>query len=183
MSRILCIDNGLANMGVAVMEKADDGAWIPILMRCYKTSGDRALAHLRQADELARRCAEQARNLRDVIRAYRIKRMVAEVPQGGASYDAVVHMNIAYGMLIAAAEFSDLAVEWYGPSETRRAAGVPFRLPGKGRGRELKKMIVAAMEKIYPALADLGPFDQREHIADALTVFEAAQSGNLVRGA
>lgn len=184
-NRILALDPGVANLGAAVMEKIslDDHPgfrWEPIHLACLQTKASDKVLNIRQSSDLVRRLQEQSRALKDLIRAFNIRRVVAEIPDTGArSAAALRHLMLSTAFVVTAAEWEELAIEIYTPKETREAAGVP---KGVRKDAVVKKIVMATMGKKYPLLIEMFPHaNKQEHVADALSVFEAARNGVLVR--
>lgn len=187
MSKILAVDSGYANLGAVVMEKVATlytheefkvSDYKPIAMYCLQTEKNTRKVGLRCADDNARRIMEMAGKLCTIIREHGIKRMVVELPHtGGQSAAAVRVMAYSTALIVTVAECFNMACEFYTPYETRAAAGAK----GVG-GKDVKKQVMAEMERRYPGLAEAFPtLGKREHVADALATFEAARGGNLVR--
>ncbi|MBI4396862.1 MAG: hypothetical protein HY548_07190, partial [Elusimicrobia bacterium] len=114
------------------------------------------------------------RAVREVVDRNGIRRVVVELPNGGAlSARAIRAMALSTGMIIAVIELLGLAYEFYTPSETRLAA--------TGRIKNVsKEEVIEAICGRYPDITS-GPKCEMEHICDALATFEAAKNGNLVR--
>lgn len=180
MSKILAVDAGFANVGLAVMEHVADKIWRPVELACVQTEKCNRKTSLRAPDDNARRIADATRGVKDVIVRHGIKAMVVELPPGGAPRMNILKMlSLASGMIIAIGECFDMAVEYYTPQDTRRAAGVPIGVKDKDN---VKKIVMEEMGRLYPELAQEFPaIERRNHVADALSCFEAAREGVLVR--
>lgn len=178
MPKVMAVDSGLANIGVAIMHWTGT-EWVPTSLLTLNSKPTDRLLEVRMSSDLARRVAEQTRALGAVIKEHGIKHLVGEIPNAGAmSADALRSMMLGLGLLVSTAESAGLITEYYDPGATRAAAGVPRSVR---KGVEVKKIVMANMAKIYPALSTLRLIAEREHAADALATFEAAKSGNLVR--
>lgn len=178
--KILALDPGLAAMGVAIMEKGGQD-WVPVKMICLRTEKQTRLVNVRASDDLVRRVVEQAVALRRIVREHSIKRVVSEMYSVGAQSAAALRsMMLSAGMLATFMELEEIAVEWYSPWESRKAAGVPGQVRARG---DVKEIVMSNMGDKYPSLNEIGTKADREHIADALSVFEAARSNLLVRSA
>lgn len=191
--KILCVDAGYASVGAAVMEfrkfnvpPALQGKWWPVDMVCVQTEKSDRLLALRKQDDFARRVAEGIRELVKLADKHDVAGMVAELPPvGSASPNAMRPLALASGMIAAFAEAyrkpttgANLLVEWYTPEETRSAAGVPRTV----KGQAVKKHVMAWAAVLYPEIDGLfSTVDKKNHVADALSCFEAARHGNLVR--
>lgn len=186
MRKVMAVDAGFANVGVAVMAygagaPGGEVAWHPVELGCIQTEKCGRKMKIGQQDDNARRIGEATRAICEIIRRHDIKAMVVELPAGGGPRANVVMMlALASGMIVAIAECFGLAVEYYTPSDTRRAAGVPSTTKDRDN---VKKIVMAEMGRLYPALERAFPaLERRNHVADALSCFEAARHGNIVRG-
>ncbi len=175
MTKILAIDPAMAATGLAVMERQSAGNWEPVELLCVRTSRSDAKVNMRMAHDDVRRIREQLAGIRTVVRRHEIKRIVAELPDCGArDQRSAVAMAYVRAMVAAIYEFDqDMAIEFYTPRETRLAA--------TGRADPTKRHVMECMEHYYPDLAQIKTLAEREHVADALSTFEAAKRGNLVR--
>lgn len=186
--RVLALDPGIANCGVAVMEYTVDLAgplplpaprWVPIDMLCLRTEKSSRKLGLRQSDDDARRVGEITRALKGLCEKWGLHRMVAELPNTGAQ-DAKSAKWLAYAgaMTVTFAETMSMAVEYYTPLERLVAA----KVPGSLRGDAQKKAVIASMRERYPIFEQAFPhYNTAEHVADALATFEAARIGVLIR--
>lgn len=181
--RIIAIDAGYANMGVAVMELREvesSREWWPIDLACIQTEKSHRKTGLRQSDDHARRIAESTRELKGLVLKHKVDAALVELPPAGSQ-----NANVARTLAFAAAQVTTfvecmgLATEWFTPSDTRRAAGVSSGITDKDH---VKEIVMAEMGKKYPSLEVLFKAkERRNHVADALATFEAGRHGNLVR--
>lgn len=179
MSKVMCVDSGLASIGVAIM-KWDGREWRPTLLKTLYSKPADKLLEVRQSSDCARRIEEQSRALAGLIHQEQIAHLVAELPDTGAqSADALRAMMLGMALLVSTVEHFKLIKEYYTPYETRAAAKVPR---GVRKGNEVKKFVIANMRAMYPELETVRLACDREHAADALACFEAARNGNIVRG-
>lgn len=180
-SKVICVDSGYANAGVAVMEKLGL-EWMPIELVCIQTQASDKKLNLRVADDNARRIAEVSRGIRDLVIKHRqgLRGMLVELPHaGGQNANALRAMAYSTGMMVAIIECFDLPYEFYSPDQTRAAAGVPRSSAGRDK---TKKIVMDNMAVKYPMLMELfSTLERREHPADALATFEAGRHGSLVR--
>lgn len=172
--KILALDPGFAATGAVVMEWKGN-VWWPAEMKCIRTTKDDAKLGVRVAEQDVTRVQETARALVDIIDRHQIKMMVVELPHGGAqSSRAVRAMALSTGLIAGLVEYFGLAVEWLTPDDTRIAA--------VGSRKATKDQVMAGMAVRYPALNDIKTKAEKEHIADAMSCFRAAElAGNLVR--
>lgn len=171
---ILAVDVGFVATGVALMAREGAG-WRAAMVACISAPPDPRKRKLLVAHQDAARVAHIARRLRDIVRNYGVKRIVVELPHGGAQGARANRcMGMATAMIVALAECEGLAAEYYTPMDTRTAA-VP------GARKVSKDEVAAAMSKRWPGVVPQAPREVREAVADALATFAAAESGNLVR--
>ena len=195
---VMALDIGFAHTGIAVFDVSKTPALI-VHLSCVRPKKDTKKKHLLVADSDIDRVQRMVRGIVDVVRQFDIGKMVVEMPSGGAQgARANRAMGIATGMIVSLKECLGLAAEYYSPNDTREAA-VGRIDPGpkvrKGMTDEEKKRIkqereafkkgikmrvMEAMEKKYPELGRIDIMADKEHIADAVSTFEAAKNGNLV---
>jgi Holliday junction resolvasome RuvABC endonuclease subunit len=128
---------------------------------------------VRMADDNAYRSAQIAFRLRDLVKQYKIKAVVGELPPGGAkSARAMSQMALATGTIAATFALLGLPVEWVSPFEVKLAV--------TGKKSATKDEIMDAITVKYGKSLESqkGKF---EHIADAIGAYLAAKEGNLVR--
>ena len=128
----------------------------------------------RKSEDYADRAAQIALQLRDLIRANKVKALVAELPNGGAkSARAISQMAMASGVVSAVAALLDLPIEWVTPGETKKAV--------TGNLNAGKKEIQDAIRKLYPKAKFPKASSSFEHIADSCGAYHAARTSNVVR--
>ena len=174
--RIAAVDVGFASSGIAVMEHTRLG-WEPVALRCLRTEPSANKKHLRVADDDAERVMSQAREFLAIIARHNVIALVVETPHGGAkSSRASRCMGLATGMIATIAAATGVAVEWYGPDQTRSAA--------TGDKKATKTQVINGASKAFGSV-DFQAMPnnvEREAIADALATFLAAlELGNVVR--
>lgn len=185
MSRILCVDAGLAHIGAAVIE-TNTHLLLPtfppkpkpeeiVQLYYFGTEKCDQRIKLRMSDDKHRRVQECARFYAEVVRRHDIKRAACELPQWGApNSQSSVDLCFISIPLVASLEVLGVAVEWYSPQEAKRAA--------TGRSHATKGQVMAAMEARFPrVLVDFPTAGKREHVCDALSVWMAAKDGALAR--
>jgi len=206
MSLILALDVGFEATGAAVFDVLPGGEGTLVQVACFRPKKNPNKKHLHVADVDMERILAISRGLYDLIDTMDLKRVVAEIPSGGAkSARAVRCMALASGMIGAIVEGRKLAVEWYSQNDTRRAGlgeeaymmdilakkadasmdATARKALKKERDKAkvgIKKRIMERMRDKYPDLKAVWEVvADMEHIADACSTFEAAKSGNLVR--
>lgn len=171
MSYLLCVDPGHANAGAAVIESSTGSV---IALRLCETRRHDQKQRWRYADDQARRTQELARFYHGLMTEFSIKRLLVELPIGGApNSQAATDLARASTVLVAVAEVHGCAMEWYSPSEVKRAA--------TGRANASKLEVMTAIDKIYNVAVQFPRASQREHICDALGVWLAGRTGALAR--
>ena len=173
--RIAAFDIGFATTGAVIMAKDPSGThWYMQKSYFIKTEADKSKKALRKADQDVARVAESARKIKAIIETHSIRRMVVEIPHGGGkSSRAVRCMALATAKIATIAELLELAVEWYSPDDTRKAA--------TGSRVASKQSVVDAMGSKHPQVFGYSTQEAREAVADAAATFEAARNGVLVR--
>lgn len=167
--RLLSLDVGMRGCGWVVFDASD-----PLACGTIVTEKDKRKT-VRQSDDNAHRAAVLATGIRTICRNYQVAGIIGELPSGGAlSAKAMKHMALATGVVAATAAVLDIPVEWTDPNSVKLAL-CGYRSASKD------EMMNAAKAKF----GDLAMFPKQkgnfEHIADALGVFLAMQSSNLVR--
>lgn len=176
MSLILAVDVGLANIGAVVVDAgpSPEMAAIREYAYCHTEKSDKK-ARWRYSDDRARRCAEGARFLAGLIKKHGIKRVMAELPSGGAPNSAAAtDLASAATMLVTVIELMECAFEYYDPREVKKAA--------TGKSLASKDQVMDAVALRFPGIMEVFPYKkQREHVSDAAAVWLAGQHGTLAR--
>ena len=176
--RVIAIDAGVANIGVAVMELVSGSwdSWRPAELLLIQTEADPRKGRIRAADSDMERVKEAMRQMGEVIERHDIKRMAVELPvAGGQSAAAVKFMALASAICAHAEVRYNLFTEWYSPGECKKCVA--------GRWTSSKTLVANAIEAKYRAVVEQFPAcEQREHVVDALACFETAlRLGNVCR--
>lgn len=165
---ILAIDAGFVNCGWAII----CGGAI-VATGCIRTEKSGRKQAVRVADDDAARCASIARGLVAVIAAHGVKGVVAELPSAGAKgARAIACMARAGAVLATLVELLHLPAEWVTPGAVKQVAGAK---------NASKEAVEAAVLRRWPAAPLPELKAEREHVADALGAYLAAEQGTLVR--
>ena len=128
---------------------------------------------VRKADDDAERAALIARGLKQLVKDHAINGILAELPHGGAKgARALRTMGLATGVVVAVVELRELPCEWYDPQSVKLVAG---------KKNASKLDVERAVLKRWPQAQLPSAKGQREHCADAIAVFMAAEEANLIR--
>lgn len=165
---VLAVDAGFTACGWAVLKAGQ-----PVAAGCIRTEKTNRKRAVRVADDDAERCAYLARELARIVQAHNVKGLVAEMPSaGGQSARAVACMAKAGAVLAAVVELLQLPAEWLTPGEIKAVAG------SKSAS---KADVEAAVLRRWPNAPLPSLKCEREHVADALAAFMAAEHGSLCR--
>jgi len=105
---------------------------------------------------------EMSRRITAFIDKHGVRNMVVELPHGGAkSSRAARTMGMASAMIADIAVHKQLNVEWFTPTDIKKAA--------TDKVSAEKDEVMAAMGSMFPGINDI-PKVRREHIADACAV-------------
>lgn len=173
------IDAGVANMGVAIMERnaADpfEPYWTIAELELIQTQPNPRKKHMRAADDDLARVMECARRLDAILARHDIKRVAAEIPSGAQSAAAMKWMSFGAAVVGSVVALRDLYFEPYSQGEVKQV------ITGKATGA--KEDVLAAMERKWPqAIEQFPQKDRREHVLDALAVHETAMKlGNICK--
>lgn len=175
--KVLAADIGFTATGMVVFELQPGKADV-FHTACAHTSPEHKKRGIYVAHDDVRRTAQMVREIMRVYADNSCKGLICELPAAGAqNAKASRGMGIATGMIATMVEFMRCPAEWITPQESRKAAIGVCAAP---KGEEIKKLVMAAMEKRYPVLTGMKAKD-KEHIADALATFEAAKDRQMVR--
>lgn len=171
---ILSCDAGFNTTGCAVI--GPGGRIHSLWVICTAPKGGKK-RHFYIADEDAQRCAEIARMLRATIERYKIRLMICELPTGGAlGARAMRCMAMVTGVFVSVSELLRIPTIWVTPLQVKAVAG---------KMNATKQHVMDAVLRQIPALKEhpgwlaITP-GRREHAADALAAFLAAQRSPLV---
>ena len=165
---ILAVDAGFVACGWAVL-----CAGRIVATGCIRTERSEHKKALRVADDDAERCALIARSLARIVREHQVSGIVAELPGAGAKgARAISCMARAGAILATVAELLSLPTEWVTPSDVKKITG----------SRAASKLDVETVVLARWPRASLPKVKaEREHVADALGAYLAAEHGQLVR--
>lgn len=179
ITKILAVDIGFGSTGMAVVAITPGGQPELYTYTCLHTKPEHKRRGIYVAHDDVRRAMDITRGIRDYYMLNGCAGLAVELPSGGAQgAKANRAMGIATGLVAALAEVSLWPVEWITPGESRKAAIGRETAP---KGQDVKELVINAMAAKYGAtLAALKVMD-KEHVADALATFEAAQARQMVR--
>lgn len=177
MSSMMCVDPGLANVGLVVIQLGigiEDGQRI-VAAHHFSTERIDRKTRWRYADDKARRVQELARFYARIIKEHDIKRAAVELPTGGApNSQAATDLAYASAAIVGVMAVLDVVAEWYDPREVKKAA--------TGSVSASKDQMMAAICERWPSVLEGFPArGRREHVCDALGVWLAAEQGTLAR--
>lgn len=165
---LIAVDAGFTSVGWAVLVQGRI-----IACGCIRTERSPKKRAVRVADDDAERCAVIARQIAEVIRKHHVKGMLAELPSSGAkAARAMACMARAGAILATVAELLELPAAWVTPQEVKQIAG---------RKDASKDDVERAVLVRWPDAPLPKAKGEREHVADALAAYLAAEHGNLVR--
>ena len=175
---VLVVDAAFTHVGAAVIGLGADPEDDRLLeWACVKTEKSAAKKGVRVANDDAERCAEVFREMRDLVRRWKVAAMVAELPGGSQSARAARCLGAATAIMACVAEAFGLPAVWTDESSGKLAFV-------KSRAATKEQMIAAAKavwrsRKVEQRLE--GPACKLEHVADALAAFEVAKNDNVVK--
>ncbi len=165
---LLALDPSFRSTGWAVLKAGDI-----LACGCIRTEPSTSKTSVRVADDDAECCQRIARQLADLIRKYAIGGIIAELPTGGSKNSRANGCMARAGAIVAVvAEMLKIPAEWTTP----------------GAGKEITGKKVASKKEVEKAVLCRWPDAPlpktkcgREHVADALAAYVAAENGVLVR--
>ena len=165
---LLSLDIGFRFTGWSVFNKN-----MIIAYGCITTKKSK-LKSARTADDDARCCAEIANQLTVIIKEYKVKAVIGEMPHGGAqSARPNRTMALASGVTSAVAAVLNLPVSWTTPLQVKLAA--------TGRNKADKEDVIKGIkEKFKYFKFEYSDETEFEHIADSIGAYLALKSDNLV---
>jgi Holliday junction resolvasome RuvABC endonuclease subunit len=176
---VLAVDAGFSNTGYALL----DGAGGIVELRVIRTKATGKVHSVRKMDDDGERCkyiaAELAKLFKDGTSAIRpVRAVVCEFPTGGAlSARALRCMALVTGVIVAVTECYGVPLVPVAPDQTKRLTG---------RLNASKQEIQSLVENHWPELRSRPdwfrmPACEKEHVADALGAYLAAQKDPLLR--
>lgn len=165
---VLAVDVGFVATGWAVL-----AAGRIISVGCIRTDGSDRKRGVRASDSDAERTACIARQLDRVIRGFQIRGVIAELPTAGAKgARAIACMARASAIVATVVELHGLPAEFVTPMDVKKVTGT---------ATASKDEVEAAVIRRWPAASLPKLKCEREHVADALGAYLAAENGTLVR--
>jgi len=137
----------------------------------------------------AERAQKITKDLLDVIEEYEVQGIVSEIPAGSQSARAAKLLGTSVGLMIGLCTTARLPIDWYMEGSVKEAlcgrrdankrdmieAAVDFV-----GGKKKEKQTNAGTRRDYFICGEWWPYGKAEHIADAIGVYVAARSSNLV---
>jgi len=179
--RMLAIDPGFKNTGVAVLEFNDD-EWFIIHTSLIKTEKSSKKLGVRVADDTVRRCEEIARALQKIIDNTKVSLFAVETPSGGGkSASAVKAMALATGVVSTVIALNKKPAVWCTPTDVKKATiGTKTASKLAIMDYACEKFPTLRSEYTHIKGASKGKLrNDFEHIADAIGVFEAVKEDPL----
>jgi len=165
---ILAVDAGFTATGYAVVK-----AGRILTCGCFRTKRSNRKHGLRVADDDAERSRAIARELMAICKQHDVRGIIAELPSAGAqNARAATCMARAGTIVVVVSELANLPSEWVPPSAVKAVAG---------RSDASKLDVERAVQRRWPDAPLPKLKCEREHAADALAAFMAAEHGTLVR--
>lgn len=169
---VLAIDVGFRSTGLALFDVTKTGLEL-VHVACVSPKKKKKTKDDYVSVMDVNQVMEMAKGVGSFISEKYIRRIVVELPSGGAkSSRAVRLMGMASAMIATLVPLMALQVEWYTPREIKEAA--------VDKPSAEKDEIMDAMGKLFPVIKSI-PKVRREHIADACACMLAAQDGIMVK--
>ena len=168
MKTIMSVDAGFTATGWAILrngEIVDAG--------CIRTEPTARKKAVRVSDDDCERGRLIARGLAEIINKYEVGGLIAELPTGGAkAARAISCMARAAAIVATVSELLKIPSEWVTPQAVKKIAGA---------NDASKKAVEAVVLMRWPTAPLPKLKCEREHVADALGAYLAAEFGTLVR--
>ena len=134
---VLACDPSLTAWGWAVLTESSK----ILYMGCIKTASNHKKLRIRKGDDTISRITEITETILSVIRTYKIKYIVSELPHGSQSSAAADAIGIVKGIMQSIAICNDIGIEWYSEGDSKLA------LLKKCSGEKIETMM--AIDKHY----------------------------------
>lgn len=165
---VLALDAGFTALGWAVLK-----AGRIVALGCIRTAKTTRKGRVRVADDDAERTQVLARELAGIIRTHSVQGLVAELPSAGAKGARAIGCMARAGAIVATvAELLTVPAEWLTPGDIKAVAGSKAASKADVEAAVLCRWPDAPLPKVKA---------EREHVADALACYIAAENGTLVR--
>lgn len=164
---LLALDVAFRNTGWSVLDRGKLIAWGTIVTKPEKNK------KVRVSDAYASECAHFSSQLINLIKTYKPKGIIGELPNGSQSAKSAKLLGGAVATVTAIATGFNLPLEWISEGDSKN-----FTF-GRRTGTKEEAMDWARAQ--YPE-ADFGTVKSKfEHVADALLAYNGLQNGLLVR--
>lgn len=188
--KVLAADIGFSSTGLAILS-LEGSKWNLFDTRCIHTEQGhtkkkilggkkRKISLTSVAKDDIRRIEYMASEIFNYFLENKCEFLVCEIPHSGSqNAKAAKGMGAATAMIAVIRLILRCPAIWITPHESRAAAG--WRedflkgVPAKDKKKVVKNFVMKAMSEKYPMISDIDP-DDKEHIADALSAFEAAKT-------
>jgi len=185
---ILAVDPGYRNYGVTIWKNDK-----LINAGCIHTVKSKKKL-LRVADDDVQRIQHITRHLSKVIKDYKIKGVLGELPPAGVqNAKAAKGLGIALGLSVALFEEFNLPVEWATPGEVKKAIGkknaskenmMSWAIQKQKGAITYNKVFIKKAKKnrldpVYWLLDQKFTKNSFEHIADSIGVYEALKESAI----
>lgn len=164
---LLVLDVAFRNTGWAVMDKGKIVDWGTIMTKKEQRK------NVRVSDAYAAECAMLSSELINLIKTYKPKGILGELPNGSQNAKAAKLLGGAVATVAAIATGFNLPLEWISEGDSKLAA--------LGARKGIKDDAMNWARNKYPQI-DFGDVKtQFEHVADALMAYNGLKNGLLVR--
>lgn len=177
--RVIGIDGGLANFGIAVAEVGANGL-VYSRVEVWTTKPSAKKRRIRKADDTASRVRELAGQLHELIGAMRPVALAVEavaLPFGCARLSVISALGRARGIVDTLAEVHGLPVLEETAQHVKRETA--------GLANATKEAVRESLEATYPELRAMWPAQVGliEHASDAAAVLHACRKADVVLAA
>lgn len=183
--KLIGLDPGLANFGIAVAELPNLGSGKPrfIELKALRTEPSKDKKKLRKMDDTAERCTYLAEQLNDLVLAHKpialcVEAIALPYRPGRAPQTSVISaLGRVRGLIDMLAVVHQLPVLEESPQRVKKAA--------TGSIGSTKSLVQEALEREYPELRELWPPQRtlHEHAADACGAIHACRGADVILAA
>jgi len=132
---------------------------------CIKTAPEQKKRRIRKGDDTVRRVSEINQRLITLIKKYKIRYILSELPHGSQNAQAAVMIGIVTGVVQTLADVFEIGIEWYSEQDSKKAI--------LGKKAATKLDMIEAVDRVYDV-----PWTNTKYIdeaiADALAVHYVA---------
>lgn len=185
MLKLIGLDPGLANFGIAIAELPNLGSGKPKFthLDVWRTEPSKQLKRIRKMDDTAERCSYLALQLHDLVQAHRPIAICVEAialpyrPGRGMQTSVISALGRVRGLIDMLAVAHQLPVLEESPQRVKKLA--------TGIINASKESMSLHLGVEYPELEEMWPHQKglREHAADAAGVIHACRGADVVLAA